>query len=249
MAIKLSTLRLLKLSFLHMFTLLFAAEAHAQQANDIIAAAQDALGAPTIVLHTRVVEGELHMQGGAAPLRVVQGAPDRFLLEATFPIGDLRRGHDGDIAWEMHPLRGARLLGADETELLVRNAAFNPLEVTLTNYPDIELLAPVRDDNREFHAVRFSNASGKSETWYFDAQSHLPARIERDVHAGPGGAIQVITRLEDWRRVDGVAVPFRVETGTATGAIEHRYRTVTHNANIDASIFAPPEQVRALVTH
>lgn len=236
-----------RLSILCVLMLSISTAAHAQDANSIIGAARAALGTPDTALDGRVSEGELHMQGRAAPLRVVQGSAGRFLLEATFPIGKLRRGYDGEIAWEVHPLRGARLLGDAETELLQRNAALNPLDVTLAHFTDAEMLPARRQKGREFHVIRFSNNSGKSETWYFDAETHFPARIERDVQAGPGGSVHVFTQLEDWRRVDGVALPFHIVTGTATSRIEHRYRSVTHNAQLDATAFSPPEQVRALL--
>lgn len=94
-------------------------------------------------------------------------------------------------------------------------------------------------DGRRAHHLRVHLAAGGVEDVWVDAETSLDVRYDR-VADGPGGTTRrVSVRYGDWRTVDGLRIPFLVETGGAPGTPPDRMRLdrVVLNARLDDARF------------
>jgi hypothetical protein len=95
--------------------------------------------------------------------------------------------------------------------------------------------------------VAAQTREGKTERFYFDAATHLPSRLDL-WEQGPEGArvegefLLAEYRLEDYRRVDGMMLPFRIVRVRPRSTIEYRFNEIKHDVEVDDQTFTPPPQ-------
>lgn len=89
-----------------------------------------------------------------------------------------------------------------------------------------------RVDGRLMHRVTFTKGKA-SRVYLFDAESSLPARVLVDEARG------IVVRYSDYRKVDGVVEPHRVEISSPGGAIAFVLLSVQYNKGLDSRRFNP----------
>jgi hypothetical protein len=87
---------------------------------------------------------------------------------------------------------------------------------------------------------------GKVETFYFDRDSGLLARMDQIVPS-PLGEIPTEMDLTDYRVVEGVQTPFSMTQKVVGQTIAIRLNKVTYNANIAPGRFDLPPAVKELL--
>lgn len=157
----------------------------------------------------------------------------------------LERGFDGENGWQLQ---------VDPQVLVMEDPASAPLlreDAMLHWYFDVDQrelaleLLPTREseDGRKLDGVRWFAASEEwpeSEKWFDRATGLLYEEIERDTETG-----DLVRRIYgDYREVDGVQVPWKIEQitmadGLAVQTIELHVQTVDHRP-IEAEKFAVP---------
>jgi hypothetical protein len=73
---------------------------------------------------------------------------------------------------------------------------------------------------------------------YFDAQTGLLARMTVRIST-PVGELPQQVDYKDYRTVDGVKLPFVLESNQGGQSTITTYREIKHNLPVDASVFAP----------
>ena len=73
---------------------------------------------------------------------------------------------------------------------------------------------------------------------FFNAASGLLVRIE-SMTASPLGALPRRWDYEDYRKVDGVRVPFKVRETDPDYTYSWEFSSVRHNVPVDAAVFKP----------
>ncbi len=80
-------------------------------------------------LTNRVSTGTLEIAGAniKGKVTVTQAAPNKLTTTTDLgpPIGTTRQGTDGQVAWEISTIGGARILEGDEKDLALLQAIFN----------------------------------------------------------------------------------------------------------------------------
>lgn len=168
---------------------------------------------------------------------VYWAAPNKFLrVEHT-----VREGFDGGTAWKLtRKKKIERLPHADIEELQI---AANPLRYTrlADMYSDLDAAPSENIDGVLMDVVVAQNGIGPSK-FFFDHNTHLLVRIEE---TGDTSAYhKFITLLEDYRAVDNVVMPTRIERKSddpSAKGIEIRLTDIRQNVQIDPVMFQKPD--------
>jgi glyoxylase-like metal-dependent hydrolase (beta-lactamase superfamily II) len=160
----------------------------------------------------------------------------RFVEIIDGSTGMLQEGGDGGKQVRLHPGRlatGLREEQRNPAKLIL--AALN--QKSLRHRGDAEL-----DGKR--HAVLSFTESGDEWRVYIDAETRLPTQTEILEDDPLEGDSSYMLRYGDWRKVDGVMVPFSLRYELNGKALqEEQIKSIRHNAALTGDVFAIPESV------
>jgi hypothetical protein len=97
-------------------------------------------------------------------------------------------------------------------------------------------------EGRKAYALDLRLASGSSYKVWIDAQTFLELRYDRESVNAQGRTIVSSVYFADYRAVEGLRLPFTIETGTADGKARDRLviERVALNPPLDDRAFAKP---------
>ena len=152
----------------------------------------------------------------------------RFAVTLENDAGTLRYGYDGATEWrhggdEADPIDGD---GRGKIEWLMNPRGALELD---HYYPDLTVAG---NHNVSGHNCWVLQPGDRDATYYalfFDKDSGLLR------------AIGYHWFISDYREVDGVLVPFRIECGRKGGATNYVVDSIVHNVEIDPQAFAVPD--------
>ena len=191
---------------------------------------------------SRRASGWIERNRAKIPFVQCQQAPHLLRTETRFPRpGTLVQGFDGTTGWVLHPAQGGRKLGGRELAAVSASAWLRPLQHLGETHAVRRLGEPRIIEGRPMLALQLGEREGGPfETWLFDADTVLLARIEKTLDAGPQGLVSVVQVFEDYRTVDGLTLPFRIRTRLPTMETILQFETVEHNVTFPDGNFAPP---------
>lgn len=186
-------------------------------------------------------DGEEERQTDAA---LVIARPSSIRVNAMDALADVwaQAGTDGSRLWLYLPARGKlysgrasagnlrRLLGMDwEVAEIVAALAGSP---PLAGSPELVQFPPFRDNH-------FAVRDGELHIWT-EGRTGLPVKCAR--YRGEGGALQTLVTFSDYRRVDGVAFPYRIEATLPArrARVIAVYRDVQFGGRVDRALFLAP---------
>lgn len=253
-----------------LFSLALAGAARAQQpARPLLEEAASALGGKDRILAVRTLvlegSGENFNLGQntapSAPLpvyavtsyrRLIDFANRRWLQDQTreprFPAGNpapqrLRAAFAGvayDILADGTPRRAAARADIDRADELVQHP-IGFLQVALGGATELN----EAEERFGLRHVRM-NAGGNKFAVFLDPRTKLPVRIHKVVYHPMLGDVVQETRFSDWRAVEGVQVPMRVEQ-RVDGLAVSDIRIATARVNGDVGdLTAPPAVLESL---
>lgn len=213
-------------------------------ADQVIASYATALGGTDAVgkINNRVITGvSADWQGKESPVEITQAAPNKLVsVVTTKDRGAFTHGFDGTTGWMSSP-RGARELPPDEIADLKDEAALFPLEKVRELSKTMHVSGKEILNGSVAYLLESPAGDNITERFYVDSANGLLMR-RTTVTSTPIGDIPAQTEYGDYRTVDGVKIPFTVQTATpnihATSTL--RIATVTHNAAIDEKKFSMP---------
>jgi outer membrane lipoprotein-sorting protein len=206
-------------------------------------------------LTSRVSKGTMEIstagQTGKGTLTLYEAAPNKRYFILELPGGEKHEyGTDGDVHWSIDGAQGAKLREGEDKAMAERQADFYALLHWGDQFESVETVAKEQIDDRSCYKVVLKPKVGPPETIYFDRKSGLPIRIDT-VRKTEQGEIQLQTRQEDYRELDGVKWPFktvRLATGGgATTTYTTIWESIKQNEDIPEERFALPDAVQALV--
>lgn len=160
--------------------------------------------------NARVEEGKVTsaMQGGqAGVLSRTFERPRRLRVEVAYPGQEAEvRVLDGARGWR----NGIEVSGTAKWAAMVLQAARMDLPRLLAE-ERVKLVdgGSVKRDGRRLRAVTLALGEGMTLTAEIDPETGRILRSSGRMDAGPGMALELATVYSDFRRVDGVLVPFR----------------------------------------
>jgi glyoxylase-like metal-dependent hydrolase (beta-lactamase superfamily II) len=161
----------------------------------------------------------------------------RFVETIDGSTGMLQEGGDGGKQARLHPGRLATRLREEQ-----RNPA--RLILTALNQKSLRHRGDAELDGKR-HAVLAFSESGDEFRIYIDQQTRLPAQTEILEDDPLEGDSSYMLRYGDWRKVDGVMLPFSLRYDLNGKALqEEQIKSIRHNAAA-GNIFVIPESVRS----
>jgi zinc protease len=174
-------------------------------------------------------------------------APPRDSLEIfDLPgIGKTQSGTHDDLAWEMNPITGARIIDGAEKRIALRNATFNADLMWKELYPKTELAGVVDFNGTQSYKVIFTAAEGDSVTRYYAKDTLLPIGTEMIVKSQMGEMPLVLVE-SDFRDIQGLKFPYKVQRKDATLSAEITVDEIELSPKLDPTLFAVPPEIQAL---
>lgn len=184
---------------------------------------------------------------GVAPAPFVMELKRPHLMRTEFTIEGRKgiRAYDGKDAWTQLPLpgEGPRPMSPEDAAEARDQADvdLSPLVDATAKGFSIELAGKDRIPGGETWRLLIHGRSGPPRTVQVDTKTHLVIATEESRQV-EGAAVDFITNVGDYRTVQGLAFPFRIEVGPK-GSLDRQklvLQKIEVNPPIDDARFAMP---------
>ncbi|MBP1637024.1 MAG: conserved hypothetical signal peptide protein [Acidobacteria bacterium] len=227
--------------------LFLPAAASAQTADELVARNIEAKGGLDRIKSVET----LRMTGSTtvgpateAPFVMEIKRPNKMRMDITVQGQTATQAFDGTRGWQAAPgSPEPRLLPSQMTRGLQDQADFyGPLVDAKAKGLDVEYAGVTKLDTGDAYKLIVTLRDGETRTVFLDAKSYLEVRGEMTVKAG-GRAIEVVTLISDYRPVDGLVLPHRMESGPlgSPNRMRMTIEKVELNVPIDDTRFEMPK--------
>jgi hypothetical protein len=199
-------------------------------------------------LHTAVITGsmELPAMGIKGTITITKAEPDKSLAEIEITgVGSIKDGYDGKVAWEIHPMMGARLKDGDEKAAAIREAHFHE-ENWRDDFKKVETVGSETVDGKDCYKLLLTPNQGSPLTEYYDKKTNLLVKIASTANT-PMGEIAVEVMPGDYRKEGDVLVAHKMQMNQAGQEITITMDTFKYNVDIPKDKFDLPADIKALV--
>ena len=159
------------------------------------------------------------------PFETFSKIPDKSLFIIKHPENTEREGYDGNTRWRQDNNGLIRKENQDRSQMDYFLDPQNALRIQ-EYFPGMELMGKVKLRGHSVYVVENSRKS-PHYTLYFDAETGLLVQIG-------------YYELHEYRDVDGVQFPFRLEYSRKGGSNTYAFDDVRHNIPIEDKRFAMP---------
>jgi hypothetical protein len=188
----------------------------------------------------------LHAPVPSLPFTLEQKRPNKTRLQINTAGEKSVRAFDGAHGWKMHGPRGPpEVQPFKPQELKFAQAGHGidgPLIDSRTNGHPVTLEGLDEIGGRKAYHLSVRPAKGGNEDVWVDAETWLDIRYDRMADVPAGAPRRVSATYGDYRTVEGLRIPFLIETGGGQGATPDRMQIerVALNAPLDDSTFENP---------
>lgn len=180
--------------------------------------------------------------------------PYKSRLEIRFQDQPAVQVYDGTQGWKVRPF-----LGRDDVEPFSPAEAkvasgWPQLDGPLINYAakgtKVELQGTEAVEGKDAYKLKLTMKNGEQRNLWIDASSFLEVKIDGDPRKMDGKLRNVAIYYRDFKKVNGLSVPYVTETVVDGVGQTHKMniQTVTLNPPLDDTIFAKPKVNLATTT-
>ena len=233
--------------------LLFAATASAQTADEVIEKSITAMGGRAAMekIKSRIMTGTLSIGTPAGDItgtvEMYGAAPNkqRTVIKADltqFGAGQLviDQRFDGATGYAMDTMQGNRDITGNQLDNMKANSFPHPFLNYKAMGATVKLGPNEKVGDRDTFVLTFEPTVGSPVKQYIDAQTYLPARTVLTTDLPGMGKIEQSAEASDFRPVDGVQVPFKLQLTNPQNVISMTFTKVENNATIDEKMFVKP---------
>jgi len=195
--------------------------------------------APAAGVGTVISGWDDRSEGRYGKVDIVVSGTDRYRITLTTADGLVRQGVEGDAAWAATNDRVQRLSPADAERMRRIAMRYWPVKTRPAN---LQVTGIERIGDRDAYVAAAKLDPATTWTLYFDAVTGL-LRREMTTTQTMLVPLQEQVDYEDYRNVDGVLLPFRVQTsdGAPYSTVTRTFLEIRRNVPVDASLFRPPQ--------
>lgn len=188
---------------------------------------------------------EVPAAGVKGTTRVIQAAPNKMAMKIDLGgFGAQTMGTDGEVAWHMDTIQGARILEGEERTQVLREAIFDRELQWEKLYKEATAESEQEIDGKPAYAVKLVTTEGITQTNYYEKESGLLVRIAT-IAKSQMGDMPVDTNFSDFREIDGIKMPHKTIINSGMGVqIITTIDSVKQNAELPADTFAIPDEVK-----
>jgi hypothetical protein len=198
----------------------FAQEQHAPTVDELVAKNIQAKGGATALraLQSLRLTGKMLVNQGQIELRYVEtkARPSKIRIDATLQGMTAVNAYDGKDGWKISPFQGRKdpeKMSTDDVKPLMEDADIDgPLVDWKSKGSTVEYLGTEDVDGTPAHKLKVVRKNGDVSFVYLDPDHFLEIRIltRRLQH---GAQVEEETELGDYEQVNGVFVPFAIDSG------------------------------------
>jgi hypothetical protein len=232
-----------------------AGQVHSQTADEVIEKHLAAMGGRAALekIATRVVTGTISVTtlGGdlSGTIELYNAAPNKsrtfVKIDATqFGLGQIVQDQrfNGTSGYVIDTMGGNRELTGDQLETLRSNTFPSPLLKYKDAGSKLELLGREKAGDRDAYVLSISPAKGPSARMFIDTETYLMIKSVATINVPQAGAdVEQTTQLSDYRDIDGVKVPFRIQSINQFQTVSITATKVEQNIAIDDRMFSKPD--------
>lgn len=201
-------------------------------------------------IKTAKVTGKMMVGPGIeAPMTIYMARPNDLRLEFTVQGLTGIQAYDGqnNSGWSVMPFMGKKdpePMSADEVKEVAEQANDGP-EGPFLDYQakgnKVELLGKEKIEGSDAYKLKLTRKDGNVDTFYLDADSFLEVKTEskRTIR---GNEIEADTNIGDYKEVDGVIMPYSIDSGMK-GSDQRQKITIDkyeYNIPVDHALFVMP---------
>jgi hypothetical protein len=192
-----------------------------------------------------------HIESAHAPLpsmqfKLEQKRPNKTRLQIQ-ALGDKSmRVFDGAQGWKLRPAGGRPEVQPYTPQELKFAQAGHGIDGPLIDYAakgnSVTLEGVDQIGNRKAYHLSLRLAKGGNEDVWVDTETYLEIRCDRMADGPAGAPRRVSATYGDYRTVEGLQIPFLIDTGVGPGTTPDKMKieTVVLNAPLDDSAFENP---------
>lgn len=231
--------------------LAWAQASSAQTADEVIEKSIAAMGGRAAMekIKTRSMTGAIALSTPAGDIpgtiEIQNAVPNktRTLLKAdlsAFGAGQLEvdQRFDGSTGYVYDSMQGDRPIGGNQLDNLKSNA----FPHTFLNYKaagtSVKLTGKEKVGTRDAFVLLFEPSTGSAVKQFVDAESYLPVRTMLTVDLPQAGAVEQTAEASDFREVDGVKVPFKLQVSSSVQNFTITFSKIENNVTIDDKLFS-----------
>jgi hypothetical protein len=199
-------------------------------------------------IKNRVITGtiEIPAQGLNGTVTTYAARPSKmYTILELGGIGKVEQGSDGKVAWEKSNLTGPRLKTGDEKAKALRDATFDGEAQWRKLYKKAECVAEEKVNGKPCYKVELTTQEGTTRTGYYDKQTNLAVKFIA-TEKGPMGEIAIEAYPSDYKKVDGILLPHKLQNKLAGIDVVLVFEKVEQNVKIPDNRFDLPEDVKKL---
>ncbi len=178
---------------------------------------------------------------------VVYQKTDKFKFATDIPgIGPIQKCITPEAAWEVNPMMGPRLIEGDELAMLTLESDIHADLHPEKYFKEMKCVGTKDIDGQPCYEVELTTKTGAVHRNFYSVDNKHIIQSEQEQET-PLGNIKSVSKMSDFREVDGMTYPFKTETSYMQQKHTVTIDEVTVNGNISDSIFDFPEEVERLL--
>ncbi len=227
--------------------------AAAQSADEIIEKSIAAMGGRAAMekIKTRVMSGTITLRTpvGDIPgtIDVTNAAPNkaRTLIKADLTsVGagpmQIDQRFDGTTGYVLDSLQGDRPIGGDQLLNMRANTFPHPFLTYKAMGTTAKVVGKEKVGDRDAFVLLFEPSAGPAVRQYIDAESFMPLKGVIKMNVPQLGDVEQTSEASDFRVVDGVKVPFKLQVTSPATSFTIVVSKVEHNVPVDEKLFVKP---------
>jgi hypothetical protein len=199
-------------------------------------------------LHNTTITGsmELAAMGIKGTMVITEAEPDKMVNEIDIAgIGTVKQGFDGNVAWEINPMQGARIKDGDEKAEAKREAHYHK-EAWRSDYKKVETVGAETVDGKDCYKLVLTPNEGNPVTEYYDKKTGLLVKSMVTVTT-PMGEVTAETLVSDYRKEGDLLVAHKIQQSAGGQDIGITLESFKYNGELAKNKFDLPDDIKALV--